>query len=224
MGEERRLRIGGLGEADVVGAQQPHRPLRRARRSGRARRGCRRRGSAARRAGRGHRALAPVGSIVTVSTGRGLTTQTSAELPPRCIAMALASGVAADAGEAAAHHLPAVRGAGEEDAQAHRARHEHPVRVGGRGGEHHRLLPDELGAGGLEPGVERGAAPCRGPAPPSTVVSSASNGRRVESAEPIIIRSRLARTWARSAAWPHHQVAMLGRTSGSPSSARRCAA
>ena len=55
--------------------------------------------------------------------------------------------------------------------------------------------------------------------PPSTVVSSISNGRRVESAGPIIIRSLLARTCARSAAWPHHQVAMLGRISGSPSSA-----
>ena len=64
-------------------------------------------------------------------------------------------GRAADAGEAAGHDAPAVGRAGEEDAQAHRARHEAAVLPGGGGGERDGLLAHEIGAVGFEKGVDR---------------------------------------------------------------------
>ena len=90
------------------------------------------------------------------------------------MAMALGSGRVADAGEAALHDLPALRRAGEEDAQAHRARHEDAVLLGGGGGEGDRLLADELGAVGLEPGVEGARGALARNRLPRTVVSSVS--------------------------------------------------
>ena len=51
------------------------------------------------------------------------------------MAMAAGVGARADAGEAARHHLPALRRAGEEDAQAHRPRHQPAVHEGRRGRE-----------------------------------------------------------------------------------------
>ena len=157
VGDQRRVGVGGLGEADVVGAHQAHARPRRARRSGRARRGCRRRGSAGRRGGRGRRAWPSVGSMVTVSTGRRLTTQTSAAVPPRCMAMALASGalpmrakpprMTSQPCGVRARKTRRLIGRGTST----------PFCVGRGGRERDRLLADELGAVGLEPGVE-GAA------------------------------------------------------------------
>ena len=111
-----------------------------------------------------------------------------------------------------------ARRAREKDAQAHRARHQacrRRRRAWSRAGPPpgRRARRRRARAGRRAPRVVAEAWR-RG-----IVAASASKGRRVESAGPIIIRSRLARTWARSPGWPHHQVAMLGRISGSPSSA-----
>ena len=60
-------------------------------------------------------------------------------------------GTGANARKAAGHHLPAVAGAGDIDAQAHRPRRQLAVDPGGRGGEGDDFLADEFRAVGLQP-------------------------------------------------------------------------
>ena len=80
---------------------------RRARGSGRARRGCRRRGSADAPIRRRTFTASLSGSSVTISTGLSPSTQTSAERTPSPIEKARASPAIRDAAEAARHDAPA---------------------------------------------------------------------------------------------------------------------
>jgi len=154
MRAERRGGVGGFGQPHVVGAQQPHRAL-----------------SAL------DVAAEPVEVVAGAArqhagpdprVGRGGGRQHADRFDPALAdhpdvgggAAALHADGArlrgpADPGEAALHHLPAARRAGEEHAQAHRPRQQPAVDVGRRGREHHRLLADQPGAVGLQPGVER---------------------------------------------------------------------
>ena len=223
MGEQRRLGVGGLGEAHVVGAQQPHRAL------GAldvAAEPVEVVGGAARQragldAGEGRRA--GPGSMVTGSTGASLTTQTSAAEPPRCMAIAVGSAVRPMRAKP-----PGITC--------------QPAAVRAR--KTRRLI----GRGTSRPSTKAGVVESVTASWPTSAAPSASSqastlprarrgtGRRARWSRRSrtaggwrrpgrsSCRSVLARTCARSAALPHHQVAMLGRISGSPSSAWRCAA
>ena len=157
--------------------------------------------------------------MVTVSTRRGLTTQTSAAVPPCCMPIALGSGAWPMRAKP-----PCIT------CQPRGVRARNTRRLIGRGSRRPSTKagvvesitdswPTRLGPSASSQASKLPAAPGRKRLP-RIVASSGSKGRRVESAGPIIIRSRWARTWARSAGWPHHQVAMFGRISGSPRSAR----
>ena len=151
--DQRCVGVGGLGEADVEGAHEAERALGAfdvaaepvevvagaARQDagadalvGRGRRG--QHGDGLDRAARDH---PDVGGGAAALHGDGADV-----------------GGVADPGEAAAHDLPALGRAGEEDAQAHRPRDEHAVLPGRGGGEGDHLLTDEPRAVRLEPGVE----------------------------------------------------------------------
>ena len=192
--------------------------LRSARHSGRARSGCRRRGWAGCPAWCGAKLSPSCGSSVSRSTGLSLTTQTSAAWPPRCMAMAVGVERRADAGEAARHDGPALRRARQIDAQGCRPRLEPAVDIDRRGRQRHRFLADEVAAVAFDARDQRGAFAPASASSRALVCVVILEGKPCRQAGPIIMRSKLASTCcALASSCPHHQVAMLGSSSSSPS-------
>ena len=225
--EDRQVGVGDLGQPRIVGAQDAHRGFAALDIAAEPDQVV---GGAARQAARpdcGRASRPPAAAAMTRSTGLALTTQTSAAWPPRCMAMAVVSSGRADAGEAAGHDGPAVGGAGGIDAQGDRPRLEPAVDIDRRGRERHRLLADE--ARRRRPRAASssvGALARRRASRRARCCSWSSKGRRGREgrADHHAGRGCRGRAGAR-AAWPHHQVAIVGQVAArSPSSAWRCAA
>ena len=165
------------------------------------------------------------GSSVTCSTGLSLTTQTSAAWPPRCMAMAVASSVEPMRAKPPGMTVQPSRRARQIDAQAHRARLQPAVDKTGVVDSVTASCPTKSApsvAIRSSSAVALGAARA---ATPSTVAPVVLEGqaRRKRRADHHAVEVVAARARA-PPRWPHHQVAMVGSSSGSPSSACASAA
>lgn len=87
-------------------------------------------------------------------------------------------GAGADAGKTAGHDLPAICGAGGEDAQRHRPRHELAVHPGGRRRERDDLLADQFGAVRTQPVGDGILAAARSDEPSTDSPLSSKKGAR----------------------------------------------